>query len=118
MNIIAYLLYLPISAYITIVVGKRLHSDGIYYILDHFPGKEEMAHTLNRFLLVGYYLINLGYVAISLKCWITIETTVQLINELSFMVGSIMMVLGIMHFFNMAVLAMLSARSQQLQKNI
>ncbi len=113
MNTIAYIIYLPITAYITVVVGHRLHADGAYYVHDHFPGQRELATLINRFLLIGYYLVNLCYVAVSLRFWNSVNTWLQLTEELASRVGFIVISLGIMHYLNMAVLALFAPKSTQ-----
>ncbi len=117
MNVTAYIIYLPISGYITIVVGNRLHADGIWYIKDHFPGQDEFATIINRFLLIGYYLINLGYVAISIINWETILTFLQMAEVLSFRIGIIILGLGIMHYINMGLLSFFSPNKITNPKN-
>ena len=64
-NIIGYFIYLPITAFITIVVGKSFHKHGILYIKSIIP-ETKIASSLNNLLLIGYYLVNIGYAFISI----------------------------------------------------
>lgn len=108
MNILAYFIYLPVTVYITVVVGHRLYSDGAYFIRDLFPTQRLLADQINKFLLIGYYLLNLGYVAISLTFWKEVSTLLQVAEELSIRLGLIVLTLGIIHYLNMVVLAIVS----------
>lgn len=99
-NIIAYLIYLPISFYISVILGKVFYRNGRYFILEAFSGDEVITDAINHFLLIGYYLLNLGYDAYSLSFWPELASTMQLINELSLRLGSLVLGLGLMHYFN------------------
>jgi hypothetical protein len=99
-NVIAYLIYLPISFYISVILGKVFYRNGRYFILEAFSGDETITNAINHFLLVGYYLLNLGYDAYSLSFWPNIMSTKDLINELSLHLGSLILGLGLVHYFN------------------
>jgi hypothetical protein len=94
------MIYLPISFYISVILGKVFYRNGKYFILEAFSGDETITDTINYFLLVGYYLLNLGYDAYSLSFWPNIMSTMDLINELSLRLGSLVFGLGLMHYFN------------------
>ena len=57
-----YLIYLAISIALTVWVAQTLHKNGRIFLVDCFGGNEPMADSVNHLLLVGFYLINLGYV--------------------------------------------------------
>lgn len=101
LNLTGYLIYLPITFYITFYVGGVLYRSGEAFLADIFEGNAALGHAYNTFLLTGYYLLNLGYAAVSITWWNTIETTGQLVNELALRLGVIIMALGIIHYFNM-----------------
>ena len=68
MNIAAcYFSYLAISIGITIWVARTLHSNGRVFLLDAFNGNAELADSVNHLLVVGFYLINVGYIALALS---------------------------------------------------
>ena len=62
---ISYAVYLAISLGVTIWVAKTLHRNGRVFLVDAFRGNAELADSVNHLLVVGFYLINVGYVAIS-----------------------------------------------------
>jgi NO-binding membrane sensor protein with MHYT domain len=100
-NLISYIIYLPITFYITVVVGWILYKKGIVFLNDTFNSNLELASILNRFLLLGYYLLNLGYAAVSIHIFSEINSIPQLIEELSKRIGMLIIGLAIMHYFNM-----------------
>ena len=104
-NTIGYMIYLPATAYITIIVGKAFHKNGIHYILsDSIP--DQLAHSANNLLLVGYYLVNIGYAFASIVNWHNLISINQLIEELSFRLAFIILFLAFLHYINLSVIAL------------
>ena len=68
MNYTYYILYLIISLFVTFVVGKDLHKHGRLYVLLAFK-EEKMTDAINNVLLIGYYIINFGFILIVSKDW-------------------------------------------------
>lgn len=115
LNIIAYTIYFSISAFVTIFVGKSLHKNGYHLILDLFE-HQEFTRTTNNILLIGYYLVNLGYVAITIASFRLITTVTTLFEVLSYRIGTILFILGILHINNILTLTLLSKRKQKIIK--
>ena len=65
--VLTYAAYLLISVALTVWVARVLSSNGRAFLVDVFAGDEEIADSVNRLLVVGFYLINLGYVSLALK---------------------------------------------------
>ncbi|HKF94777.1 MAG TPA: hypothetical protein VKB96_09275, partial [Gammaproteobacteria bacterium] len=65
--VITYLLYLAISIALTVWVAQTLFKNGRLFLVDVFHGNEALADSVNHLLVVGFYLINLGYVSLMLK---------------------------------------------------
>ena len=101
--VFTYLLYLAISVTLTIWVARTLHKNGRVFLVDVFHGNESLADSVNHLLVVGFYLINLGYVTLALKIGGEIATTRQGIEALSYKIGLVLLVLGGMHFFNLLI---------------
>ena len=59
MNILAYIFYLLITYIITFKVGLIFYRNGKIYILKLMRGNEHLSASINRLLLIGYYLLNL-----------------------------------------------------------
>ncbi|MDF1660287.1 MAG: hypothetical protein P1V97_00845 [Planctomycetota bacterium] len=113
--IVSHLLYLAISLVFTVWVARTLFKNGRIFIVDAFQGNEQLADSINHLLLVGFYLINIGFVSLALKYGDRPVNTVQSIEYLSTKVGLVLVILGIMHFFNLGILSRM--RRKQMQSN-
>ena len=98
-----YLIYLTLSVALTIWVARTLHRNGRLFLVDVFHGNEALADSVNHLLVVGFYLINFGYVSLALKLGYVVTTAEQSIEALSVKIGMVLLVLGGMHFFNLLV---------------
>jgi hypothetical protein len=105
-----YLSYLAISVILTIWVARTLFRSGRIFLLDAFRGNEALADSVNHLLVVGFYLINIGYVALALKTTKELTNFRQSIELESAKIGVVMLLLGAMHFFNIFVLARMRKR--------
>lgn len=106
-----YLLYLAISIALTVWVARTLHLNGRLFLVDVFAGNAPLADSVNHLLVVGFYLINLGYVTLRLKSDTLPQNLQGLIEELSMKVGLVLLVLGAMHFFNLYVFSKMRRRA-------
>src|SRR6266516_3612102 len=110
-EITTYLTYLAISIALTIWVAKTLHKNGRVFLVDVFHGNEALADSVNHLLVVGFYLINFGYVCMALKLGYNVATTQEGIEALSVKVGMVLLVLGGMHFFNLFIFSRMRRRA-------
>ena len=94
--------YLAIGAVFTVWVGRTLHTNGRIFLLDVFSSAE-FADAVNQLLIVGFYLINAGYIVMNLGRGRGINSPVDMIERLSVTVGGVIILLGVMHFFNLYV---------------
>ena len=99
-----YAAYILISMAITVWVGRTLSKNGRLFLVDAFRGREELADSVNHLLLVGFYLVNLGFVTLALEHGTKPHDVVSSVEFLSTKVGLAVVVLGLMHFFNMYAL--------------
>ena len=104
MVVATYAIYVVLSLAITIWVGQTLHKNGRVFLVENFSGNEELADSVNHLLLVGFYLVNLGFVTLALKYGVKPVDLVSAVEALSTKVGLAIVVLGAMHIFNMYVL--------------
>jgi hypothetical protein len=108
--VITYITYLGISIALTVWVAQTLHKNGRVFLVDVFHGNEALADSVNHLLVVGFYLINLGYVSLALKLGYNLETAREGIEALSWKVGMVLIVLGGMHFFNLYIFSRIRRR--------
>ena len=119
--IITYSLYLIITISITIWVARTLFKNGKIFLIDIFHGNKDLADSVNNLLVVGFYLINIGYAVFTLKLTNSINNTQEIIENLSFKIGLIILILGGMHFFNLYIFFTLRKRAlveKRMGKNI
>ena len=112
-TVITYCIYLPVSILLTVWVARTLFTHGRVFLIEIFRQDLTLADSVNKLLLVGFYLVNIGYAVYTLKIWGSIDSTQGLIETLAQKVGWIILVLGAMHFFNLFVLFNLRRRAQQ-----
>ena len=106
-----YLAYLAISVALTVWVARALHKNGRIFLVDSFLGNEHLADSVNHLLVVGFYLINIGYVTLALKYGVAAANAQESLETLSTKVGLVLLVLGGMHFFNLYVFARMRRRA-------
>jgi hypothetical protein len=111
-TVITYSIYLPITIILTIWVARTLFVHGRVFLVEIFKQDTTLADSVNRLLLVGFYLINIGYSVYTLKIFGTIEGTQAVIEILSQKIGWIILILGGMHFFNLFILFNLRRKAQ------
>ena len=104
MMIATYLVYLVLSLGITYWVGQTLHRNGRVFLVENFQGQETLADSINHLLLVGFYLVNIGFVALALRYGTKPTDLVEAFEFLSTKVGLVVVILGFMHFTNMRLL--------------
>jgi hypothetical protein len=100
-----YLLYLAITLAITIWVARTLSKNGIVFLEQCFGQNETLARSTNHLLVVGFYLVNIGFITLTLSLGSEPHTLAEAMRFLSAKVGLAVLVLGAMHFFNMGAIA-------------
>jgi hypothetical protein len=108
--VVCYVAYLAVSLAVTIWVAQTLHRNGRTFLVDAFQGNSELADSVNHLLVVGFYLINFGYVALALRTADLVPTVRSAIELVCDKLGVVLIVLGVMHFFNLYVFNRLRKR--------
>lgn len=80
--------------------------------MEAFQGNADLADSVNQLLVVGFYLINIGYIAIALKTTAPLDTMREVIESESGKLGVVLLILGGMHFFNIMVFAKMRNRGR------
>ena len=79
-----YVSYLLISLAVTVWVARTLHKNGRVFLVDAFHGNAELADSVNHLLVVGFYLINIGYVTLALRTYGNLDTlraSIELVSD-------------------------------------
>lgn len=101
LNVLAYLIYLGVTIPLTVWVARALHRYGEAFLNDVFGGDVNLAHAVNQLLVIGFYLLNLGYVALFMTSDATVDDARRLFEVLSMKVGAVAIVIGVIHFANL-----------------
>ena len=112
----SYLLYLAISVAVTVWVATTLYRNGRVFLVDAFGGNEKLADSVNHLLVVGFCLINVGFVTSVLKTHDQLDTMRSAVEMVSEKTGFILLVLGVMHFFNLYVFSRIRKRMREVNE--
>ena len=107
-----YVVYLLITVPLTIWVATTLSHNGRVFLEDVFAGDDALANAVNKLLVVGFYLLNLGFVVLFLRIKDPVADLGGLFDTLSIKVGVVMLTLGVLHFFNVYVFNSIRRRSR------
>ena len=108
--ILTYSLYVALSVILTVWVARTLHSNGKVFLVSSFNGNDALADSVNHLLAVGFYLVNLGFVSLYLKLAKTVTSGQEVFEGLAGKLGIVLLVLGAMHFFNLALFTRMRKR--------
>ncbi len=95
-----YVTYGVVAVLLTLWLARTLFSNGAVFLNDVFADNPKLAEAVNRLLVVGFYLFNLGYACLLLKAD-PATSAVSAIETLAHKLGALLLSLGAMHFFNM-----------------
>lgn len=101
--VLAYALYLLVSIPLTVLVARTLSKHGRTFLDQVFEDTPGLANAVNQLLVVGFYLISLGFVTLFLTSSKQVDDARQVFELLSVKVGTVALVLGAMHLFNVLV---------------
>lgn len=102
---VSYLAYLVIAIGMTAWVARTLSKNGEVFLVDCFGHDEKLARSTNHLLVVGFYLVNIGFILLTISLGSEPETYAEAIRFVATKVGLAVLVLGFWHFFNMNAIA-------------
>ncbi len=111
-TVLTYALYLGLAVAMTVWVARTLHCNGRIFLVECFHGNTELADSVSHLLVVGFYLINFGFVSLYLKTTEEVLGARGVFEALSAKMGVMLLLLGAMHFFNLLVLTSMRKRAQ------
>jgi hypothetical protein len=112
MTVTTYLIYLLIAVPLTIWVARTLSRNGRIFLVDVFHGNEDFADAVNRLLVVGFYLVNLGFVTLFLRSDSAVADARGVFDQLSVKLGIVMLVIGALHLMNVWIFNAFRRRSR------
>lgn len=113
----AYILYLSISSFITIYIGWKCYTYGFVY-LRFLINDIRFCTAINRLLLIGYYLVNIGYIAWSISSWDRVNDWSAAFGQVANSTGAILLILCVLHYINMTTIYIISKQFSHHKKSI
>lgn len=110
LTVVTYVVYLAVSIGLTVWVARTLSRNGRIFLADVLRGNEKLADAVNHLLVVGFYLVNLGFVTLYLRVGDPVENARGVFEVLSRQVGVVLLVLGVLHLGNVYVLGRIRRR--------
>jgi len=107
-----YFVYAGASVGLTVWLARTLSKSGEVFLDDVFVDNPRMAPAVNRLLVVGFYLLNLGYAFLTLQANADSLTPVQAMETLAAKLGALLLSLGVIHFGNLYLFHRIRRRSQ------
>ena len=95
-----YVVYLLLSVALTVWVASVLSKHGKVFLADVFNRDEHLVVAVNQLLVVGFYLINIGFVALLLQTDDKIANASDAMETLAMKLGTVALVLGGVHLVN------------------
>jgi hypothetical protein len=111
MSIGIYVAYLLLSIGLTIAVGVALSRSARVFLTEALGGNQPLAGAVNRLLMVGFYLLTLGFIALVMRPPGAITSAAQAAQVLSIKIGEVLLVLGAAHLAGVAVVRRFGRRT-------
>ena len=103
LQLIDYTVYILASVFLTVWVGDTLRRNGRPFLISVFK-EDGLADSVNRLLVIGFYLVNFGAAAILINTGGVPGSVADMLKQTVTRVGVVLLVLGFMHFNNLLVL--------------
>jgi len=111
LRLIDYVIYILASVLLTVWVGDTLYRNGRPFLVSVFK-EDGLADSVNRLLVVGFYLVNFGSAAILINTGGVPPTVADMLKQTVTRVGVVLLVLGFMHFNNLLILRTIRRRDK------
>ena len=98
-----YAVYLAVSAGLTIAVGSALSRSGRVFLTSAFGGDTGLARAVSRLLVTGFYLLSLGFIALTVRTSGQITGPGQAFGVLSAKIGVELLVLAALQLASMVI---------------
>lgn len=117
-TVVLYLAYVVLSLGLAIWVGRTLLRNGRVFLVDAFGGREALADSINHLLLVGFYLINIGYISFALTSDAYPQSVREVLELLSRKIGLVAIIVGALHVGNVYVFRQIHRHEKRLKEQL
>ena len=111
LTVTTYIFYLAVSVVLSVWVARTLSRTGHVFLLAVLRGDEQLAVAVNRLLVVGFYLLDLGFVTLFMRINGTVQTARASFEALSTKLGTVLLVLGLIHLLSVLILSVVRRRA-------
>ena len=105
-NLLTYLAYTVVTFTIIFYLGNICFNNGKPFISREIKD-QHLSQRINKSLLLGYYLVNLGFVLFTFNTWPSLQSVYEIIIELSSRIGYLLLILGFLHYCNIFFISIL-----------
>ena len=112
--IAVYAAYAATAVGLTAWLARTLSKNGAVFLEDVFKDRPGLAQAVNRLLVVGFYMLNLGYAFYILRA----DTGLDAFGSVQFLVNRLavlLVTLALIHFVNVGVFWKIRGRGEQRQ---
>lgn len=113
LNLLSYLFFFPCMAALAIWVARTAHRNGEIWLLEIFQGDARLVRAINDTLLIGCYVLNIGYIALVLSQWDRVESVYQMLGMITERFALIVFTLAFLHYMNISVLLVWARKYRQ-----
>lgn len=104
LTLLGYGIFIGLMGFIIVVVGKICYTNGNVFVAELIPDHVALCQQINKALLIGYYLVNIGYCAINLSFWTDIYSWSILVEVIALKMAGIIIILSVLHYLNIFIL--------------
>ena len=98
------------SVGLTVVVGQVLSRSGRLFLVDALGGSDSAARGISNLIVVSFYLISLGFVALTMRTSGDSVTARQAIQLLATKIGEVLLLLAVLYLAGIVSLTRLRRR--------
>ena len=100
--LLVYLPYAAIAVTLTIWLARALSRHGRAFLHDVFPDRTNLADAINQLLVIGFYLVNLGWALLLVRAGgLHVDSPSGAIEVLTTRLGMLLLLLGVAHLGNL-----------------
>lgn len=117
-NISVYIVFIALMVFLIVYVGQYFYANGRVFLVSLLRGNLQLADSINRLLLTGYWLVNIGYAFLKLRSWQKLSSLADWLASLSGNMAALILLLALLHYLNMLVLFLLSKSNSLTHKSL
>ena len=114
MLLAVYLVYGITAIGLVTWLAQTLYANGALFLEEVFPGREQLAGAVNRLLVTGFVMLNLGWAALLLRAGKPVDGAAA-VEALALRLGLLLITLAVLHFVNLGVLALVRGHQRKEQ---